>query len=113
RRRGVAAKVQEAILALRIEHRLSKPEILALYLNLASYGNQIAGVERASRAYFGCAASMLTPAQAAFLAGLPQRPTGFNPYRAREAATARQRVVLKRLEASGALTAAQVREAHE
>src|SRR5687768_17941998 len=53
-------------------------------LNLAGYGNQISGVERASRAYFGAPAAMLTPAQAAFLAGLPQRPSGFNPYRSEE-----------------------------
>src|SRR5947207_9242223 len=81
RRRGITAKVDEAILAMRIEHRFSKQEVLTLYLNLASYGNQVVGAERASRAYFGCPASMLTPAQAAFLAGLPQRPSGFNPYR--------------------------------
>jgi penicillin-binding protein 1C len=111
RRRGLAAKVYEAVLALRLEHRFSKREILALYLNLAAYGNQIAGAERASRAYFGCAASMLTPAQAAFLAGLPQRPSGFNPYRARDAAMARQRVVLRRMEAAGVLTSGQLREA--
>ena len=111
RRRGVVAKVHEAVLALRLEHRFSKLEILTLYLNLAAYGNQIVGAERASRAYFGCAASMLTPAQAAFLAGLPQRPSGFNPYRARDAAMARQRVVLKRMAAAGALSADQLREA--
>ena len=56
-----------------------------MYLNLAAYGNQIVGAERASRAYFGRAPAMLTPAQAAFLAGLPQRPSGFNPYRHRDA----------------------------
>ena len=114
RRRGVSAKIREAILALRLEHRHSKQEILALYLNLAAYGNQIVGVERASRAYFGCAASMLTPAQAAFLAGLPQRPTGFNPYRSFDAGLRRQRVVLSRMERAGALSAIQAREAlHE
>ena len=111
RHRGVSAKVREAILAIRLEHRFSKREILALYLNLASYGSQIVGVERASRGYFGCSASMLTPAQAAFIAGLPQRPTGFNPYRARDAAMARQRNVLQRMNAARALSADQVREA--
>ena len=65
RRRGWFAKIDEAIVALRLEHRLAKAEILALYLNLAPYGNQIAGAERASRAYFGVDSSMLTPAQAA------------------------------------------------
>jgi penicillin-binding protein 1C len=111
RRRGVAAKVYEAVLALRLEHRLTKREVLALYLNVAAYGNQVVGAERASRQYFGRGASMLTPAQAAFLAGLPQRPSRFNPYRSRAAALARQRVVLRRMTAAGALTAEQAREA--
>jgi penicillin-binding protein 1C len=113
RHRGVRAKIAEARLALRLEHRFGKREILAMYLNLAGYGNQIAGAERASLAYFGRTAAMLTPAQAAFLAGLPQRPSGFNPYRSRAAAISRQRVVLRRMEAAGALTAGQAREARE
>ena len=111
RSRGWRAKAYEAVLALRLERRFSKREILAMYLNLAAYGNQIAGVERASRAYFGVGAGMLTPAQAAFLSGLPQRPSGFNPYRNRDAAISRQRVVLRRMETAGALTAVQVEEA--
>jgi len=105
RRRGVAAKIHEALIALRLEHRFSKAEVLALYLNLAAYGNQFTGAERASLAYFGVSASMLTPAQAAFLAGLPQRPSGFNPYRNADAARARQRVVLRRMAAAGAIGA--------
>lgn len=111
RRRGMSAKVREAVLALRLEHRCSKRDILAMYLNLASYGNQVVGAERASRAYFGRTASMLTPAQAAFLAGLPQRPSGFNPYRNRQAALVRQRAVLARMVAAGMLSPAQGAEA--
>jgi penicillin-binding protein 1C len=113
RGRGLRAKASEAILALRLEHRFSKREILAMYLNLASYGNQMVGAERASRAYFGRSASMLTPAQAAFLAGLPQRPSGFNPYRkpAHAAAIRRQQSVIRRMEESGALTKEQADEA--
>ena len=111
RRRGVGAKVDEAVLALRLEHRFTKREVLALYLNVAAYGNQVVGAQRASRQYFGRDASMLTPAQAAFLAGLPQRPSGFNPYRSRAAALARQRVVLRRMTAAGALSPDQAREA--
>lgn len=111
RRRGVKGKLQEAVLALRLEHRFSKPEILAMYLNLAAYGNQIVGAERASRAYFGRTAAMLTPAQAAFLAGLPQRPSGFNPYRSPQAALERQRDVLGRMVRAGTLTTAQAEEA--
>src|SRR5262245_61939678 len=51
--RRFGGKLREAVLALRLEHRLGKREILALYLNAASYGNQLTGAERASRAYFG------------------------------------------------------------
>ena len=111
RSRGWRAKAYEAVLALRLERRFGKREMLAMYLNLAGYGNQIAGIERASRAYFGAPAEMLTPAQAAFLAGLPQRPSGFNPYRNRGAATSRQRVVLRRMAAAGAITPSQLEEA--
>ena len=48
-----ARRSREAVLALRLEHRLTKDEILALYLKLAPYGNQIEGAERAAQAYFG------------------------------------------------------------
>jgi penicillin-binding protein 1C len=92
--RGLRQKSREAVLALRLEHRLSKPEILALYLNLAPYGNRIDGIARASRSYFGCAPEQLTPAQAAFLASLPQRPSAFNPLRNPDSARARQQHIL-------------------
>ena len=100
RRRGWVAQVREAVVALRLEHRLTKDEILALYLNLAPYGNQIVGVERAARAYFGSPAAgsplpALTPAEAAFLAALPQQPTRFNPWRDAGAATGRQQYILR------------------
>ncbi|MGE3520081.1 MAG: transglycosylase domain-containing protein, partial [Vicinamibacterales bacterium] len=104
--RGLGAKIEEAIVALRLEHRLSKREILALYLNLAPYGNQIVGVERASRAYFGTGASQLTVAQAAFLAGLPQRPSAFNPRRDLQAALRRHETVIARMAAAGVVTPA-------
>lgn len=92
--RGLRQKSREAVLALRLEHRFTKPEILALYLNLAPYGNRIDGIARASRAYFGCAPEQLTPAQSAFLASLPQRPSAFNPLRNPERARARQLQIL-------------------
>lgn len=113
RHRGWGAKVREAIVALRLEHRMGKRDILALYLNLASYGNQITGIDRASRAYFGVSPSMLTPAQAAFLAGLPQRPTAFNPYRRTRLALSRQRVVLDRMVAAGVLSERAAAEARQ
>lgn len=111
RRRDLLAKVYEAVIALRLEHRFGKTELLAMYLNLAAYGNQYVGAERASLGYFGVRAAMATPAQAAFLAGLPQRPSAYNPYRNRDSAIRRQRTVLRRMQSAGALTETQAREA--
>jgi penicillin-binding protein 1C len=111
RPRGFRAKLREMVIALRLEHRFSKPEILALYLNLASYGNQATGAGRASQIYFGVDASMLTPAQAAFLAALPQRPTAFNPWKHLASAQRRQQTVLRRMAAAGTLSEARLREA--
>jgi len=109
--RSVRAKLREAVLALRLEHRLTKREILALYLNTASYGNQLTGAERASRAYFGGGTSVLTPAQAAFLAALPQRPTTLNPYRDPSRARRRQEGVIVQMGVQRLLSPEQVREA--
>ena len=99
-RRDLRQKAREAILAVRLEHRLGKREILALYLNLAPYGNRINGIERASRAYFGCPARSLTAAQAAFLASLPQRPSAFNPLRDPHKARTRQLRILESMKLS-------------
>jgi penicillin-binding protein 1C len=89
--RTIAAKVREAVIALRLEHRYTKRQILALYVNLAPYGEQTIGIARASRRYFACAPDELTIAQSAWLASLPQRPS--TPRRA----LARQRAVLARM----------------
>jgi penicillin-binding protein 1C len=113
RHRGAREKIREAVLALRLEHRFQKREILALYLNLATYGNQLVGAGRASQAYFEVDPAMLTPGQAAFLAGLPQRPSGYNPFRHRTAALSRQRSVLRRMQASGAIDAGQAAAARD
>lgn len=95
--RSFGTKVREAIAAMRLEHRYSKREILALYLNLAPYGNQINGIARASHRYFGVGPDELTIAQAAFLASLPQRPGAFNPLRDAGRAASRQRWVLSKM----------------
>jgi penicillin-binding protein 1C len=97
RRRGLVAKFREAVLAMRLEHRLTKRQILALYLNVAPYGNQVVGAGRASEAYFGVPPSLLTVAQATFLAALPQRPSAYNPYKDPKPAQRRQRRVLDAL----------------
>ena len=111
RDRGWRAKVREMVLALRLEHRFGKREILALYLNLASYGNQATGAARASQIYFGVDPSMLTPAQAAFIAALPQRPTAFNPWKNLASARARQQTVLRRMTVTDSLSEIQLRDA--
>jgi len=111
RHRGVSMKLREMVLALRLEHRFGKRDILAMYLNLAAYGNQTAGAGRASHLYFGVDPSMLTPAQAAFLAALPQRPGAFNPLRNPSSARVRQQTVLRRMAAAGALSPERLREA--
>ncbi|HEX8152541.1 MAG TPA: transglycosylase domain-containing protein, partial [Thermoanaerobaculia bacterium] len=105
-RRTFAQKARQTVIALRLEHRLSKREILALYLNLAPYGNRISGIARASRSYFGVAPAELTPAQAAYLAALPQRPSAFNPLRDSRRAMARQQYVLARMHDDGLLDGA-------
>ena len=105
RDRSAMGKLREAVLSLRVEHRLSKREIVALYLSVAPYGNQFQGAEAASRAYFDTSAENLTPAQAALVAGLPQRPTALDPYRHLEAARRRQKWVLERMRALGLLSA--------
>ena len=97
RTRGLISKFKEAVLALRLEHRLTKQQILALYLNVAPYGNQVVGAGRASEVYFGVEPSLLTVAQATFLAALPQRPSAYNPYRDPAPAVRRQRRILDAL----------------
>jgi penicillin-binding protein 1C len=91
-------KLVEMVLALRVEHRLTKDEILALYLNLAPYGNQYVGAKRAAAGYFDRDLSMLTLAQSSFLAGLPRRPSGYDPYRHFDRAMQRQQRVLDRID---------------
>jgi penicillin-binding protein 1C len=100
-RRGWRAKIREAIVAVRLEHRLTKNEILGLYLNLAPYGNQIQGAGRASTAYFGRKVTSLTPAEAAFLAALPQQPSRFNPWQTPDRAITRQRRILETMAGRG------------
>jgi penicillin-binding protein 1C len=103
--RGWVRKMREAVVALRLEHRLTKRQILALYLNLAPYGNQIDGAARAARAYFGVDVASLTPAQAAFLAALPQQPGRYNPWRDPAGARSRQVRILAVMRDQGWLPA--------
>ena len=103
--RGWWAKAREAVIALRLEHQLTKDEILAHYLSLAPYGNQITGAARASEAYFGRPVGSLTVAESAFIAALPQQPTRFNPWRRPEAARARQQRIIGEMSSRKFITA--------
>src|SRR5438094_3047712 len=97
-------KIYETVIAWKIERHWSKERILAEYLNRSSYGNRRLGPEAAARAYFGKAARDLTLAEAIYLAGLPQAPTRFNPWRHPELAAAKYERSLARLVQLGVIT---------
>ncbi|PKN87258.1 MAG: hypothetical protein CVU45_08055, partial [Chloroflexi bacterium HGW-Chloroflexi-7] len=82
---SVRRKAREIILAAELTRRYSKDEILELYLNEISYGNLAYGIEAAAETYFNTTAGELTLAQSAFLAGLPQAPSVYDIFTAREA----------------------------
>lgn len=94
-------KLREMVLALRVDAQNSQDDILSAYLNAVYYGRGAYGVEAAARVYFGTSARNLDLAQAAFLAGLPQLPAGYDPDLHPEAAKARQAYVLGRLRDDG------------
>ncbi len=104
-------KIKEGILAFRLEHYLTKDEILTIYLNQIPLGARSHGVEAAARVYFGKHAKDLDLAEAAVLAGLPQAPSRYNPLRHPERARARQEYVLQQLLNLGWITRVQYDEA--
>jgi 1A family penicillin-binding protein len=96
-------KLQELILAERIEWFYQKPQILELYLNKVYFGDGLYGVETASRGYFGKHASELSLPEAALLAGLVKSPSAYAPTTYLERAVARRNVVLQAMLDSGAI----------
>ncbi|MGA0122411.1 MAG: transglycosylase domain-containing protein [Gaiellales bacterium] len=100
-------KLREALLALQLEQRFTKDEILTAYLNTVFYGNNAYGVEAAAQTYFAKPAKDLTIAEAALLAGLPQLPSYYDPYANPESALARRTQVLQAMRDTGQITAAQ------
>lgn len=104
-------KVREAYLALQLEKVYSKDDILAMYLNTVYYGEGAYGIETAAETYFAKEAKDLTIAQAALLAGLPQRPSGLSPYEYPKDALARRNQVLRRMLSNNFITQAQYEEA--
>jgi len=102
-RRNLFSKILEAWLAVRLEHSLSKEEILVQYFNRIFYGNQAYGIEAASRLYFDKPASDLSLAEATFLANLPRSPSYLNPYLNYRAAEMRQKELLLRMAGRGSI----------
>lgn len=105
--RSLRRKVQEALLALWLEWRFTKDELLTIYLNRVYLGAGTFGVDAAARQFFGIEARRLTPGQAAVLAGLPKAPSRFNPRVNPSAAIGRAVEVLDAMVETGALTAPQ------
>ena len=92
--RTVTRKLQEAVLALWLEHKFSKAQILELYLNRVYFGSGAYGVEAAAQRYFGKSARHLTVAEAAMLAGLVQSPSRLAPTRNPDGAQRRAAMVI-------------------
>ena len=99
--RTLRRKVQEAILARQLSQKLSKEDILALYLNQIYYGHGRYGCEEAARYYFGKSVRDINLAEAALLAGLPQSPERLSPRKHPDAAKTRQRYVLGQMAEHG------------
>ncbi|HZH45881.1 MAG TPA: PBP1A family penicillin-binding protein [Roseococcus sp.] len=109
--RSFRRKVQEAILALWLEHRFTKDQLLEIYLNRVYLGGGAYGMDAASRLYFGVPARRVSLAQAAILAGLPQAPSRYSPRANPDGAMARARDVLAAMQDTGAITAEQAARA--
>ncbi|HXJ50998.1 MAG TPA: penicillin-binding protein 1A [Burkholderiales bacterium] len=104
-------KLYEALLAFKIEHSLSKEQILELYVNQIYLGQRAYGFGAASQIYFGKALDKLNLAETAMLAGLPKAPSLYNPIANPQRAKQRQHYVLRRMAELGHITAAQYEEA--
>ena len=104
-------KLQELVVAERIERQFSKSRILELYLNKVYFGDGLYGAEAAARGYFGKHASELTVPEAALLAGLVKSPSSYAPTTNRQRAVARRNVVLQAMLESGAIDRAAWQEA--
>jgi penicillin-binding protein 1A len=109
--RSYKRKFKEAVLAYRIDKAFSKEDILYLYLNQIYLGHGAYGVQAASENYFGKSAKDLNLAECAMLAGLPQAPSKYSPFKHPERAKQRQIYVLNRMVDEGYITNIQATEA--
>jgi penicillin-binding protein 1A len=109
--RSYYRKVQEALLAIQIERRFTKPQIFTLYANQIFLGHGAYGYEAASEYYFSKPAKKLNLEEAALLAGLPKAPQYYSPITHPERAIKRRNLVLNAMLEDGKITAAQAEEA--
>ena len=101
-------KLREMQLALVLEHRFTKADILELYLNRVYFGSGAYGIDAAARRYFGKPPSGLTLYQSALLIGLLKAPSRLNPVHDREAADLRARTVLQEMQEAGFISEGQI-----
>jgi len=109
--RTLERKVQEVLLALWLEHKHTKDEILAMYLNRVYFGSGAYGVEAASRRYFGKSARDVSLSEAALLAGLLKAPSRLSPARDPKAAEERSQLVLAAMQDEGLVSSREVAHA--
>jgi penicillin-binding protein 1A len=105
--RTVGRKLKEACLAVKVDRAWSKQRILAGYLNFVYYGNRAYGIEAAAQTYFSKPAKDLSIREAALIAGLPQAPSEFDPFKRPRKALARRNEVLRAMLATRAITRAE------
>ncbi|MCD5389901.1 MAG: penicillin-binding protein [Candidatus Pacebacteria bacterium] len=105
-------KMKEWVLAYKIEDKLSKDEILTVYLNEAPYGGTIYGIQEASRVFFGKTAKDLSIAESAYLASIPNLPTFYSPYGSnKDLLDKRQKTVLREMKRYGYISDSDYRTA--
>lgn len=110
--RSIPRKIKEFILAIQVDRKYTKNQILELYLNVAPYGGTAVGAEAASEAYFGKKAKDLDLVESAILAGLPQLPSYYSPYGPYpKAYIGRATDVLRRMREDGYITSKQQKDA--
>ncbi|HEX8642226.1 MAG TPA: PBP1A family penicillin-binding protein [Allosphingosinicella sp.] len=109
--RNFARKIREGILALALEWRYSKDQILELYLNRVYFGGGAYGIDAASRRFFGHSATELSTGEAAIIAGLVKAPSNYSPTADRAAARGRAAVVLDLMVANETITRAEAARA--
>ena len=112
KQKKIERKIKEILMALEIERKYTKVEILELYLNQVYWGHNSYGIESASQMYFGKNSKDLTLAEAAGLVGMLQAPEIYSPFRHFDRFKYRQRIVLKRMQVLDLITSEEVEDAY-